>query len=264
MRVESAAEAAKISGYREALTELLFQLADDELVMGHRDSEWLGLAPDIEEDVAFSSIAQDEVGHSVYYFERLHELGETDSDRLAFDRGADRRRNAVVLERPNGDWAYTIARHFFYDVFDQIRLEALSTSGYVPLAHGVTKIRREEHYHLLHMRLWFTRLGSAGGEATERMRRAVRDLWTEIGGLFSLGDAESRLLEFGIIPIGAAELKRRWEDQVRPAFEEAKLPWPGSPAVPEIDGRKGEHTSDLERLLDSMTEVFRLDPAAKW
>ena len=95
MRVESAAEAAKISGYREALTELLFQLADDELVMGHRDSEWLGLAPDIEEDVAFSSIAQDEVGHSVYFFERLHELGETDSDRLAFGRGANRRRNAV-------------------------------------------------------------------------------------------------------------------------------------------------------------------------
>src|SRR5690606_28335824 len=110
-----------------------------------------------------------------------------DSDRLAFGREANRRRNAVVLERPNGDWAYTIARHFFYDVFDQIRLEALSTSGYVPLAHGVTKIRREEHYHLLHMRLWFTRLGSAGGEAEARMRRAIRDLWPDIGGLFSLG-----------------------------------------------------------------------------
>ena len=163
MRVVSATEAKNIDGYREALTELLFQLADDELIVGHRDSEWLGLAPDIEEDVAFSSIAQDEVGHAVYYFERLHELGEDDADRLAFDRRADQRRHAVVLERPNGDWAYTIARHFFYDVFDQIRLEALSDSGYVPLAQGVAKIRREEHYHLLHMRLWFTRLGSAGG-----------------------------------------------------------------------------------------------------
>lgn len=264
MRVESATEAEKIDGYREALTELLFQLADDELIIGHRDSEWLGLAPDIEGDVAFSSIAQDEVGHSVYFFEQLHELGETDSDRLAFERGTGERRNAVVLERSNGDWAYTIARHFFYDVFDQIRLEALSTSSYVPLIHGVTKIRREEHYHLLHMRLWFTRLGQAGGEAAERMRRAVQDLWPEIGGLFSLGDVESRLLEFGIIPFGAGELQKRWEEQVRPAFEEAKLPWPGSLVMPDFDGRKGNHTSDLENLLDSMTEVYRLDPAARW
>lgn len=264
MRVESATEAKNIDGYREALTELLFQLADDELIVGHRDSEWLGLAPDIEEDVAFSSIAQDEVGHAVYYFERFHELGEADADRLAFDRRADQRRHAVVLERPNGDWAYTIARHFFYDVFDQIRLEALSDSGYVPLAQGVAKIRREEHYHLLHMRLWFTRLGSAGGEAEARMRRAIRDLWPDIGGLFSLGDVERPLVEFGIIPFGAAELQRRWERQVRPAFEEAKLPWPGSPVVPATDGRKGKHTSDLDRLLDSMTEVFRMDPAARW
>lgn len=264
MRVESAAEAARITGYREALTELLFQLADDELVMGHRDSEWLGMAPDIEEDVAFSSISQDEVGHSLYFFERIHELGEAESDRLAFDRKADQYRNAVVLERPNGDWAHTIARHFFYDVFDNIRLEALTASSYVPLTHGVTKIRREEHYHLLHMRLWFTRLGSAGGEATKRMKRAIRDLWPEIGGLFSLGHAESRLLEFGIIPIGSAELLKRWEEQVKPAFEEAKLPWPGSPVVPAMDGRKGQHASDLESLLESMTEVYRLDPAARW
>jgi ring-1,2-phenylacetyl-CoA epoxidase subunit PaaC len=264
MRVETAAEAVKIEGYRDVLTELLFQLADDELCLGHRDSEWLGLAPDIEEDVAFSSIAQDEVGHASFFFERLHELGEADPDRLAFDRATEKRRNAVVMERPNGDWAYTIARHFFYDVFDSVRLEALSTSGYLPLAQGVAKIRREEHYHLLHMRLWFTRLGAAGGEARDRMSRAVRELWTEIGGLFSLGPGESRMVEYGIIPCGAAELQKRWEERVRPAFEEAHLPWPGSPVPPASDGRRGEHTPDLERLLDTMTEVYRLDPAARW
>lgn len=133
MRVENAEQAKQSEAYRAALVDFLYQLADDELCLGHRDSEWLGLAPDIEEDVAFSSVAQDEVGHATYCFSLLHDLGEEDPDRIAFAREVKRWRNAVLLERPNGDWAYSIARHFLYDVFDDIRLEALTKSSYRPL-----------------------------------------------------------------------------------------------------------------------------------
>ena len=100
MGVEQVTKAVQDESYQKALTDLLFQLADDELFLGHRDSEWLGIAPGIEEDVAFSSVSQDEVGHALFFLERLAELGETDPDTLAFMRQADERRNASLLNSP--------------------------------------------------------------------------------------------------------------------------------------------------------------------
>lgn len=264
MRVENAEQAKQSEAYRVALVDLLYQLADDELCLGHRDSEWLGLAPDIEEDVAFSSVAQDEVGHATYYFGLLHDLGEADPDQLAFAREVKGRRNAVLLERPNGDWAYSIARHFLYDIFDDIRLEALTESGYRPLAEGARKIRREETYHLQHFRLWFTRLGQAGGEARDRLEQAVRQLWPDMGGLFSVGIHEAALIEHGILPVSGEEMRRQWDERLRPVMEAAGIPWPGEVSVPTVDGRQGEHTDDLAALLDTMSEVYRLDPNAVW
>ncbi|OYD07071.1 1,2-phenylacetyl-CoA epoxidase subunit PaaC [Paludifilum halophilum] len=264
MRVENAEQAAAHPAYRKALADLLLQLADDELCLGHRDSEWLGLAPDIEEDVSFSSIAQDEVGHAVFFLERLQELGERDPDLLAFQRPPDERRNAVLTERPNGDWAATIARHFLYDCFDAVRLEALLDSGYRPLARGVAKIRREEHYHGMHLSLWFTRLGAAGGEARQRITAGVESLWPDVAGLFSLGAYEAELIRYGVIACDSAEMHRRWEERVRPAFEEAGLVWPGELPLPERDGRRGEHTLDLQELIETMGQVHHLDPAAQW
>lgn len=264
MRVENAEQAKQSEAYRVALVDFLYQLADDELCLGHRDSEWLGLAPDIEEDVAFSSVAQDEVGHATYCFSLLHDLGEEDPDRLAFAREVKRWRNAVLLERPNGDWAYSIARHFLYDVFDDIRLEALTQSSYRPLSEGACKIRREETYHLQHFRLWFTRLGQAGGEAQERLGQAVNRLWPDVGGLFSLGIYEAALIEQGILPLSSEEMRRQWEERIRPVMDEAGIPWPGELSISSIDGRQGEHTDDLTALLDTMSEVYRLDPNAVW
>ncbi|SDC41561.1 ring-1,2-phenylacetyl-CoA epoxidase subunit PaaC [Melghirimyces thermohalophilus] len=264
MTMEQAAQMGLESGYRQALTALLYQLADDELCLGHRDSEWLGLAPDIEGDVAFSSIAQDEVGHAVFYLERLHELGEKDPDSLAFFRGAEAWRNAVLLEQPNGDWARTILRHFLYDLFDDVRTEALLHSSYEPLAQGVAKIRREEHYHLLHLKPWLIRLARAGGDAQERMEQAVMEVWAQLGGLFSLGAEEEEMIHHGLIAWGREELYRRWEDRAKPVFAEAGLKWPGPPSVPEQDGRRGRHTDHLTELIRTMSEVAVGDPAARW
>jgi ring-1,2-phenylacetyl-CoA epoxidase subunit PaaC len=264
MKVETVEQAQADSHYRLALIDLLTQLADDELCLGHRDSEWLGLAPDIEEDVAFSSIAQDEVGHASFFYERLHELGEAAPDELAFSRPASERKNTLLVEGPNGDWAMTIVRHYLYDTFDAVRMEAVTQSGYVPLADGARKIQREERYHQLHLKLWFTRLLSAGGEARERMERAVQHWWPCMGDLFSLGHREAEMVRLGILPWGSEEMRRRWEEQVRPAFQEQGLPWPGDWPTGGPDGRQGEHTEDLVDLIRTMSEVKETDPAARW
>jgi len=258
---------------RSVLTALLYQLADDELVIGHRDSEWLGLAPHLEEDIAFGSIAQDEVGHATLFYRLLEELGEGTADDLAFLRPAAARRNAVLLERPNGagtylqepqfDWGYTIARRLAYDVFDDARLAALTQSSYVPLAQVAAKIRREEKYHLLHHKIWLKRLAGGTTEARTRLEAGIARTWADVGGLFALGDVTPG----DLFPASAQELADRWMAHMRSLFEGAGVTWPPgpvSPPPPGLDGRRGEHTPDLEALLETMGEVYRTAPGAAW
>ena len=156
--------------------ELLLALADDELILGWRNSEWTGIAPFLEEDVAFSSIAQNEIGHARALYElAARELG-TDADALAFDRPLDEYRSAPLVELRRLEWARTIARHWLYETADAIRLEALKGSDDPELAGIAAKIEREEVYHRIHAEMWVDRLlGSEDGRAAARRgaRRAV-------------------------------------------------------------------------------------------
>ncbi|MDQ0188686.1 phenylacetate-CoA oxygenase subunit PaaC [Alicyclobacillus cycloheptanicus] len=267
--LQTAAEVQGRPALRAALAGLLYQMADDELVIGHRDSEWLGVGPEIEEDVAFSSISQDEVGHAVFCYRLLADLGEGDSDSLAFERPASARRNALLTERGNGDWAFTIARHYFYDTFDRIRLEALSQSSYEPLRQGVVKMMREEYYHGLHVGTWFRKLAIAGGEAKERLQRAVDTLWADIDDLFALGAVESELLAAGILSTSTAAWKQTWLAAVTAMMETVglKVPAAGVETVRQ-EGVEAwsrlHHSPALEDLLATMNEVRDLDRAAVW
>ena len=151
---------------------------DDELILGHRHSEWTGFAPHIEEDVAFSSIAQDEIGHAAALYGLLAMRSGGDADGLALGRDVSEYRNAVLCERPNRDWAYTLARHWVYDTADAIRLEALSDTADEDLRALVTKMRREERYHLIHADTWIERdrrrARRGTHEARGRARRGLR------------------------------------------------------------------------------------------
>ena len=153
--------------------ELLLELADDELILGWRDSEWTGIAPFLEEDVAFSSIAQNEIGHARALYElAARDLG-TDADALAFDRAPEEYRCSPLVQlRLVPDWARTIARHVLYETADAIRIAHLKESDDVELAGLAGKIEREEVYHRLHAEMWLERLG-----AEERVRGAVDELW---------------------------------------------------------------------------------------
>ena len=136
----------------------LLEIADDELVLGWRNSEWTGIAPFLEEDVAFSSIAQNEIGHARALYQLVaNELGTT-ADELAFDRTPDEYRNSRLAELRLLEWERTIARHYLYEEADAKRLEQLKQSDDPAVAGLAAKIDREETYHRLHAQMWFDRL----------------------------------------------------------------------------------------------------------
>ena len=150
---------------------LLLAVADDELVLGWRDSEWTGIAPVLEEDVAFSSIAQNEIGHARALYELAAvELGTT-ADALAFDRGPDEYRSAPLVQLRRLEWARTIARHWLYETADEVRLASLKASVDSELAGLAAKIDREEAYHRMHAKMWFDRL-----EGEQQFQEALEEL----------------------------------------------------------------------------------------
>jgi ring-1,2-phenylacetyl-CoA epoxidase subunit PaaC len=136
----------------------LLEIADDELILGWRDSEWTGIAPLLEEDVAFSSIAQNEIGHARALYELVARDRGTTADELAFDRAPDDYRCARIVELRLLDWEKTIARHYLYEEADAGRLEELKQSGDAEVAGLAAKIDREEAYHRMHAQMWFDRL----------------------------------------------------------------------------------------------------------
>jgi ring-1,2-phenylacetyl-CoA epoxidase subunit PaaC len=138
--------------------KLLLEIADDELILGWRDSEWTGIAPLLEEDVAFSSIAQNEIGHARALYELVARERGTTADELAFDRSPDEYRCVTLVERRFLDWEKTIARHYLYEEADAKRLEQLKQSDDPEIAGLAAKIDREETYHRMHAQMWFDRL----------------------------------------------------------------------------------------------------------
>jgi ring-1,2-phenylacetyl-CoA epoxidase subunit PaaC len=171
--------------------QVLLELADDELVIGWRDSEWTGIAPMLEEDVAFSSIAQNEIGHA----RAAYELLSGDADALAFDRAPQEYRCAPLVQLHLLDWAHTIARRWLYEVADEIRITALMDE--LPLA---AKINREEAYHRMHAELWRERLAG-----TPQFRAAVDDLWPYALGVLAEEHREALAARVGREVVPAVE-----------------------------------------------------------
>ncbi len=243
-----------------ALAELLLSVADDEFVIGFWDSEWTGIAPMLEEDVATSSIAQDEIGHAKVLYELLAELTEGDADLIAYGRGADAFRHAALLNHGRGDWAFSVARRYLYETADAVRLSALATAAHEPLALLAAKMRREETYHLLHADAWMRRLAAAP-ETSQRLASAVRTLWADAQEVFAPLSEEEALVATGMLPIPMRALNATWQEQVRPILE--PIAGPLGPAAPSIDGRT-RRTDDFRWLHAELTHVARSDPGATW
>jgi ring-1,2-phenylacetyl-CoA epoxidase subunit PaaC len=162
------------------LEEYLLSIADDELILAHRNSEWCGHAPIIEEDIAFANIALDEMGHAMTWYKMIADLKGEDSntypDHLVFWRHRSDFRNIQMVELPKGDWAFSILRQYLFDLMENIRLKASSMSSYTPLSVAAHKIHQEEKYHLRHTSLWVKRLALGTEESHKRMQDALEEL----------------------------------------------------------------------------------------
>ena len=178
------------------MNELLLGLADDELILGWRDSEWTGIAPLLEEDVAFSSIAQNEIGHA----RAVYQLMTEDADALAFDRALDEYRCAPLVELQLLDWAHAIARRWLYEEADRIRIEALMDDGDAAVAGLAAKIDREEAYHRMHAELWHARLRDE-----PRFREAVAELWPYALGVVAAEQRAELARRVGLEEVDAVE-----------------------------------------------------------
>lgn len=248
---------------REALGELLLAMADDEFVLGFWDSEWTGIAPILEEDVAMSSVSQDEIGHAKALYELLASLSGEDADEIAFGRRPEGYRHAALMNHPRTDWAFTIARRFLYETADAVRLESLAGSSYEPLANLARKMRREETYHLLHFDLWLRRLTEGNSESRDRLISALRELWTDAQAVFAPLAGEAVLQAADMLPDSLETLRQRWLARITPRFAELGLPAMPAAPVPEADGRR-LHGADFGWLHGEFTMVADSEPGASW
>ncbi|MGH2348209.1 MAG: 1,2-phenylacetyl-CoA epoxidase subunit PaaC [bacterium] len=247
---------------QQALSTYLLAIADDELIIGHRHSEWTGFAPDIESDVALSSIAQEEIGHAKLFYEHVADLRGGSVEALAYGRAAGEFRNAVLTERPNGDWGYSIVRLFLYDRADALRLASLAGGNAKTLAELSTALRREEKYHLAYGEQWLRHLAGASPDARGRVQDALDGVWPEAVGVFEPVEHEQILLRSGIITMDSQQQAGQWRAAVVPVLEELGLRV--TDAVVRPGGRSGAHSEDLTGLLEEMTSVWSSDPGATW
>lgn len=249
---------------RSVLAASLLAIADDELILGHRHSEWTGFAPDIESDVALSSIAQEEIGHARLFYEQACLLLGGDADALAYGRSPEQFRNAVLVERPNGDWGFTIVRMFLYDRADAVRMEALAAGPVTPLADLARQLRREEKYHLMYGEQWLRRLAQATADSRARVQTALDGAWADAEALFDPVDGQDTLTSAGVLRSSRAEQRAAWRMQVQELLEGSGLHVPGGAPRAGVNGRAGRHTDDIRILLDEMTSVWRTEPGARW
>jgi ring-1,2-phenylacetyl-CoA epoxidase subunit PaaC len=246
---------------KQPLRQKLLAMADDELILAHRDSEWTGHAPILEEDIAFSNIAQDELGHATLFYGLIKELTGEEPDQLVFFREAADFRNIQMVELRKGDWAFSMVRQYLFDASEMVRAAALINGRYKPLAEAAAKIRQEELYHYRHTSEWVRRLGLGTEESHGRTQIALNDLWPYAFQLFAPIEGESELVRAGFVP-DSDELRHSWEVVVLAHLRSAGLQIPLVEDAPAAD--RGEHTDYFPALIAELQSVARSDPEAVW
>lgn len=242
----------------------LLRLADDQLVLGHRLSEWTGHAPILEEDIALANIGLDHIGAARSLYDRaaaVHGEGLTEDD-YAYRRDARGYLNLLLVERPNGDFAHTIVRQFFYSAFALPQWTALTGSADATLAAIAAKSEKEARYHVRHAGDWFLRLGDGTEESHRRMADAVASLWPYTGEMFEFDPVVEALVADGVA-VDPRALHPTWRETVDAAFEATGLAAPQTRHV-QTGGRAGRHTEHLGFILADLQFLQRAYPGAKW
>lgn len=250
--------------HQEALLTYTLRLADNALILGHRLGEWCSKAPILEEDLAITNMALDMIGRAesiLRYAAELEGKGRTEDD-LAYKRAERKFYNHLLIEQPNGDFAYTIARQLLNSTFEFYYYTALMNSSDKTLSAIASKSIKEIKYHLKHASDWTRRLGDGTEESHQRMQKAIDDLWMYTGELFEMDEVDELLKDSGIAP-DTADLKGKWKTYIIDVLTESKLKIPNDEYM-QSGSRKGIHTEHLGYILADMQYLQRAYPTAKW
>ncbi|KGM30848.1 1,2-phenylacetyl-CoA epoxidase subunit PaaC [Inquilinus limosus] len=238
--------------------------ADDALILGHRLSEWCGHAPMMEEDMALANIGLDLIGQAraLYGYAAEVEAAGNDEDSYAYLRDVRQYRNLLLVEQPNGDFARTIVRQFFYSAFADPYWRAMTASTDPTLAAIAAKSEKESAYHLRHSAEWVIRLGDGTDESHARARAAVEELWPFTGEVFLPDEAERGLIAEGVA-VDPESLRETWARTVADVLAEATLDVPPA-SWSQRGGRDGRHSEHLGHLLSELQILQRTYPGATW
>ena len=244
--------------------DYLVRLGDDRLVLGHRLSEWCGHGPILEEDIALANISLDLIGQANLFLEQAGkaEGKGRDQDALAYFREAVDYRNLLLVELEKGDFAFTIARQFFFSVFNYLQMEALSKSNNADVAGIAAKAVKEAKYHVRHSADWMVKLGDGTKESHDRMQGAVDDIWRYTGEMFQADDVDRAAAASGL-GVDPSTLEAPWRTHVDDVMKRATLTIPETKYM-QRGGREGKHTEHLGHMLSEMQIVARSYPDGKW
>src|SRR3954447_22880161 len=256
--------AASIQVSETPLVLYVLRRADDALILGHRLSEWCGHAPMLEEDMALANMGLDLLGQAreLYSYAAQVEDSGKDEDTFAYLRDVRQYRNLLLVERPNGDFAQTMMRQFFYASFADLYWRAMLTSRDMTLAAIAAKSEKESAYHLRHSSEWMVRLGDGTDESHRRAQAAVDELWSYTGEMFEVDESERGLIEAGIATEPAG-LRPQWLETVSSVLREATLTLPSNDWMQQ-GGRSGRHSEHLGHLLSELQSMQRTFPGATW
>lgn len=251
---------------KRPLIELLLSVADDKLILGHRNADWTGLGPILEEDIAFASLAQDDLAHAMALYEIIGGLTGSDANRVAFGRSATEYRCCELVElHDEFDWSVAIVRQFLCSHFEQIRLGRLAGSKYELLRQLAARMLAEERLAIGHADQWIVRLGRAEVEARRRVQSALNRLASLAAGLFEPTEGVDKLEASDVYPRLGSEPFDRWADAIQNVIEDATLDFTPLRLPSGFQGgRRGRHSAAFAQLLDEMTEVYRVEPGAAW
>lgn len=244
--------------------DYILRLGDSALILAQRLGEWCGHGPVLEQDIALTNISLDLLGQArmlLTYAGELEGRGRLEDD-LAYFRDAHEFRNVLLVEQPNTDWAYTMARQFFFDVYNFYNYQALLNSSDERLAAIAEKSLKEVTYHLRFSGEWIVRLGDGTGISRQKIQAAIDDLWMFTGELSSPNATDLAMAVAGIAP-DPSQIKPLWDAKVKAVLQEATLQIPEANWM-QSGGKDGRHTEYLGYILAEMQHLQRTYPGLEW
>ena len=247
-----------------AFFEYLLRLGDNSLILSQRLSEWCGHGPVLEEDIALTNVALDLLGHARFWLSYAAEIegAGRDEDQLAFLRDSADFRNVLLVEQPNGNYALTMARQFYFDSWYRLLLRELQRAADSRVAAIAEKALKEVTYHFERSTDWVIRLGDGTEESHQRMQSAIDDLWMYTGELFEMDDVDAEMLKRGI-GVNLETLRQPWLRHIGSTLSQATLTVPATKWM-QRGGKQGLHTEKLGYILTEMQFLQRAYPGAQW